>query len=168
MKKKRQQIRQIQRYGSLALILLALPAIGLAQEAPDFVETGNPVLNYSQKMARQIAGETAPVFEEEEPSLDFPRNPFEVSKKQKLMLSNYGKIVEGFFLRGIIKVGDRQLGLFEINEKGEGGKILRRVEVGDELRVNVGETEAVFTVVELGDRRAVVRGENNTEYKVWL
>lgn len=101
------------------------------------------------------------------------RNPFSAPPKKRLSTAGYGKVVEGCQLRGIIKVGGRQVGLFAVH--GEAGKkkagedeVLRRVGVGEKIRVATKDEEHVLTVRELGERSAVIVGENNVQYKVWL
>ncbi|WP_448871214.1 hypothetical protein [Desulfobulbus propionicus] len=100
------------------------------------------------------------------------RNPFSAPRK-RLSTAGYGKVVEGCQLRGIIRVGGRQVGLFVV--EGEGGQSkseddvqLRRVRVGEQIRVLDKDEEHVLTVRYLGERSAVIVGENNQQYKVWL
>ncbi len=101
------------------------------------------------------------------------RNPFNAPAKKRLSSAGYGKVVEGCQLRGIIKVGGRQVGLFALH--GEDGKqkageeeLLRRVRVGEKIRISAKDEEHLLTVRELGERSAVIVGENNELYKVWL
>lgn len=101
------------------------------------------------------------------------RNPFNTPPKKRLSTAGYGKVVEGCQLRGIIRVAGRQVGLFAVT--GEGGKKksgdeeqLRRVKVGEKIRISTKDEEHVLTVRELAERSAVIAGENNELYKVWL
>jgi len=101
------------------------------------------------------------------------RNPFQTPVR-KIIAGDYGKTVEHCQLKGIIRVGGRQVALFAVaseegGKKGAAGKEqLRRVAVGDQLRVMGKGGEHVFTVRALGNSSAVIVGENNEEYKVWL
>lgn len=100
------------------------------------------------------------------------RNPFSAPRK-RLSTAGYGKVVEGCQLRGIIKVGGRQIALFAVESREDTKKNkeevqLRRVRVGEQLRVLDKDEEHVLTVRSLGERSAVIVGENNRQYKVWL
>ncbi|MBM9612854.1 hypothetical protein JWJ90_00980 [Desulfobulbus rhabdoformis] len=100
------------------------------------------------------------------------RNPFSTPKK-RLSNASYGKVVEGCQLRGIIKVGGQQIALFVVqSEEGAQAKKeeiqLRRVRVGDKIRVLGKDEEHLLTLRQLGERSAVIVGENNQQYKVWL
>ncbi|MGI6656192.1 MAG: hypothetical protein ACOX5Z_05095 [Desulfobulbus sp.] len=100
------------------------------------------------------------------------RNPFSAPKK-RLSTAGYGKVVEGCQLRGIIKVGGRQVGLFVVTNEGSRRsgneeEQLRRVRVGEQIRVLGKNEEHILTLRQLGERSAVISGENNQQYKVWL
>nr|WP_320013183.1 hypothetical protein [uncultured Desulfobulbus sp.] len=100
------------------------------------------------------------------------RNPFSTPKKH-LSSASYGKVVEGCQLRGIIKVGGQQIGLFVVQSpEGSQAKTeeiqLRRVRVGEKIRVLGKDQEHLLTLLQLGERSAVIVGENNQQYKVWL
>lgn len=100
-------------------------------------------------------------------------NPFRPPKK-RLSTAGYGKVIDGCQLRGIIKVSGRQVALFAV-ESADGRKKksneeeqLRRVRVGEQMRVLSKDEEHLLTLRELGERSAVIVGDNNQQYKVWL
>ncbi|MBM9536575.1 hypothetical protein [Desulfobulbus alkaliphilus] len=98
------------------------------------------------------------------------RDPFADPPSRRVFEAGYGKVVDSINLQGIIRVGERQVGLFAV-DGGSGGRDqgrLRQVEVGEPLRFFIGATEYRFTVAQLEERSAVLIGENNEDYKVWL
>ena len=79
-------------------------------------------------------------------------------------------------LRGIIKLGGQQMVLLQLpgdSDKGGGtkegkGEKLRRYALGDRIMIIEGPQEFHFTLKALDNRSAVLRGENNEEYMLWL
>lgn len=102
------------------------------------------------------------------------RDPFAIPPSRRVFDAEYGKVVDNIDLQGIIRVGERQMGLFAVGAStgGRGSARdqgqLRRVEVGEPLRFFIDNTEFLFTVAQLEERAAVLIGENNAHYKVWL
>jgi hypothetical protein len=100
------------------------------------------------------------------------RNPFSASAK-KIFTADYSKGMENCQLKGIIKLNDRQVALFSVSGKegkktGNNSEQLRRVTTGEQITFFANNIEYVFTVRELGSRSAVLIGENDQVYKVWL
>jgi len=78
-------------------------------------------------------------------------------------------------LRGVCKVGRRQVGIFSTAGKGGGcsaatgaAERFQQVSVGEQIKFFSENVEYVLTVRELGARSAVLVGENKQVYKVYL
>lgn len=155
---------QMQMIRLFVATMIILTAVGAATAEQPPAAPVQPYTGAVEQPAPLDAGAALPVQ---------GRNPFSAPPKKRLSTAGYGKVVEGCQLRGIIKVSGRHVGLFAVH--GEGGKkkggedeLLRRVRVGEKIRVMTKDEEHVLTVRELGERSAVIVGENNQEYKVWL
>lgn len=99
------------------------------------------------------------------------RDPFAVSAK-KILSPDYGRGIEGCRLRGVIKIGGRQVALFLVSGK-EGSMFgssdqLRRVSVGEKIQFYANNNEYAFTVRAIDARSVVLVGENAQVYKIWL
>jgi hypothetical protein len=95
------------------------------------------------------------------------RDPFAEPPSRRVFDAGYGKVVDSINLQGIVRVGERQVGLFAVGGSSDQGR-LRRVEVGESLRFFVDNIEYRFAVARLEERTAILIGENDEHYKVWL
>jgi len=143
--------------------------------AADTTTTGaEPADQREEAVALQIE-EPRPILLHQDGSIAVgDRDPFTLPPGRRVFEAEYGKVVDNINLQGIIRVGERQIGLFAVGGStgGRGGgrdqSQLRRVEVGEALRFFIGDSEYRFDVAQLEERSAVLIGENNEHYKVWL
>lgn len=98
------------------------------------------------------------------------RDPFTAPPK-KIFTPDYGKGLHICRLRGVCKVGTKQVGIFSASEKAgqaAAGEQLQLVAVGEQIRFFAENSEYILTVRELGARSAVLVGENQQIYKVYM
>lgn len=101
------------------------------------------------------------------------RDPF-IATPRKVFTPDYGKGMDACLLRGICKVGRMQVGIFSTAGKGGAsssagaGERFQQVSIGEQIKFFSENVEYIFTVRELGARSAVLVGENNQVYKVYL
>jgi len=101
------------------------------------------------------------------------RDPF-VAPARKIFTPDYGKGMEACLLRGVCKVGRKQVGIFSTAGKGGSaassgaGERYQQVGVGEQVKFYSENVEYILTVRELGARSAVLVGENKQVYKVYL
>ena len=110
------------------------------------------------------------------PAKTAQRNPFsEVIVPEKIPDNLYLTKAEQCQLRGIIKLKGQQMVLLQLptdqyEEGGKGGSAekLRRYALGDRIMIIDGSQEFHFTLKALDNRSAVLQGENDEEYTLWL
>ncbi len=100
-------------------------------------------------------------------------DPF-IATPKKIFTPDYGKGMNTCRLRGVCKIGGKQIGIFSVSDKAGGaaatgaGEQLLMVTTGEQIKFFAENVEYILTVRELGSRTAVLVGENEQIYKVYL
>jgi len=101
------------------------------------------------------------------------RDPFDDVSEEQAMPADYSLVAELVSLRGVVKMGSRQMGLFVVTKSRDeeldySKTVLRRVDIGERIRVYTSNDEYTFILKSLGKRSAVIVGENKEAYDIWL
>lgn len=150
------------------LLVCLVPAIAVygAEQA----DTGKIDTDFSLEQEDFSADESESPEFSIEPAAE--RNPFG-EPMEKLFATDYNQVIDMIQLRGIIKLGNGQQGLFLVGENSDDGQVdgntvLRRIGIGERIMVVVNGTQYNFTIIRFDSRAAVIVGENSEIYKVWL
>lgn len=152
------------------IIFAFLCSVNVAQGAEQ--QDTKPVEIHPLPIERRIIAEDAVPSVEKEVSLEGIRDPFDVST-EKSMPSDYSLVAELVNLQGVVKMGNKQMGLFVVtksrDEKVDFSKtVLRRVSIGERIRVYTKNVEYTFILQRLGSSSAVIVGKNDETYDIML
>ena len=156
---------------TLFIIFVFLCSVNVAQGAEQ--QDTEPVEIHPLQIERRIIAEDAvPSVEKEMSLMEGIRDPFDVSA-EKSMPSDYSLVAELVNLQGVVKMGNKQMGLFVVTKSRDeevdfSKTVLRRVSIGERIRVYTKNVEYTFILQRLGSRSAVIVGENDEAYDIML